>query len=254
MEQAALYDALGVNNRLLQTVCRGNNPTGTKNTITPEDLILVQAIIPSLRCPSDPGSSLCDDTTSFGWNNKTSYLGTSLALASDTGARHNPVAKSNYAACFGSVNAYDADQVCISGNDPHSVFYANSSMSFAKLTDGTSNVFFVGEAATSVGDMQYFAASWLGVGAPGTVGGNGPNPQKPSEGASCAYRTLKRANYAILINTTSYNNAHKGFSSNHMGGANFVFGDGSVRFISETINPDMYGDLALRDSGKTKSW
>ncbi len=254
MEQPGLYDSLGVSTRLLQTVCRGNNPTGTKNTLTPEDKILVQTIIPSLRCPSDPGNPLNDDTTSFGWNNKTSYLGTSRASTADTGERDNPVSKSNYAACAAANTMYDADQVCVQGNDPRGVFYANSSMSFSNITDGTSNVFFVGEVATSVGEMEYFAASWLGVGAPGTVSTNGPNPQKPSEGASCVYRALKRANPSILINTASYNNAHKGFSSNHFGGANFAFGDGSVRFLSETITPEVYGYLAERDCGQLKNF
>ena len=41
-----------------------------------------------------------------------------------------------------------------------------------------------------------------------------------------------------------------GFSSFHPGGANFALGDGSVRFLSETIEPELYQQLANRADGK----
>lgn len=251
MEQQALYDGLGVNRRLLQTLCRGDNLTGTKNTLTADDKILVQTVIPSLRCPSDPGNPLNDDTTSFGWNSKAAYLGITAARDADTGASHNPVSKSNYAGCAGGNNIYDAAQVA-SGSDPKGVFYANSSKSFGAITDGTSNVFFVGEVATRVRNTRYFAASWLGAGCPGSTG-NGPAADaKPNEASSCIYRTIRRAKNDILINTPSTNNSNKGYSSNHSGGANFLYGDASVHFISETVNPTLYGYMGQRDSGQTK--
>ena len=34
------------------------------------------------------------------------------------------------------------------------------------------------------------------------------------------------------------------FHSLHPGGCNFLFGDGSVRFLKETINPQVFGDLS----------
>ena len=41
-----------------------------------------------------------------------------------------------------------------------------------------------------------------------------------------------------------------GFGSRHPGGANFAFGDGSVRFLSERINPAVYRLLGHRDDGE----
>ena len=41
-----------------------------------------------------------------------------------------------------------------------------------------------------------------------------------------------------------------GFSSYHPGGANFLFGDGAVRFISQVINPQAYQMLGNRADGK----
>jgi prepilin-type N-terminal cleavage/methylation domain-containing protein/prepilin-type processing-associated H-X9-DG protein len=45
-------------------------------------------------------------------------------------------------------------------------------------------------------------------------------------------------------------NASWGFRSNHTGGVNFVFGDGSVRFISQTINHNAYQLLGARADGQ----
>jgi prepilin-type N-terminal cleavage/methylation domain-containing protein/prepilin-type processing-associated H-X9-DG protein len=44
-------------------------------------------------------------------------------------------------------------------------------------------------------------------------------------------------------------NVSWGFKSNHSGGANFVFGDGSVRFLSQSIDARTYGLLGARSDG-----
>ena len=40
-----------------------------------------------------------------------------------------------------------------------------------------------------------------------------------------------------------------GFSSAHSGGANFALGDGSVRYLSETIDKQVYQELGHRATG-----
>ena len=40
-----------------------------------------------------------------------------------------------------------------------------------------------------------------------------------------------------------------GFSSHHPGGANFLFGDGSVRFVSQKIRTPVYRSLGNRADG-----
>ena len=44
-----------------------------------------------------------------------------------------------------------------------------------------------------------------------------------------------------------------GFGSNHAGGANFAFGDGSVRFLKNSINPQVYRYLGNRADGEIVS-
>jgi prepilin-type processing-associated H-X9-DG protein len=41
-----------------------------------------------------------------------------------------------------------------------------------------------------------------------------------------------------------------GFSSHHAGGANFAFGDGSVRFLKATASPKILQMLANRNDGE----
>src|SRR5204863_519273 len=49
-----------------------------------------------------------------------------------------------------------------------------------------------------------------------------------------------RANWAVSL----------GFKSNHPGGANFLFGDGSIHFLPEDINHDIYQLLGCRNDGR----
>jgi hypothetical protein len=42
-----------------------------------------------------------------------------------------------------------------------------------------------------------------------------------------------------------------GFSSWHTGGAQFVLGDGTVRFLSENIDPIIFTNLMRRSDGRT---
>ncbi len=44
-----------------------------------------------------------------------------------------------------------------------------------------------------------------------------------------------------------------GFGSAHPGGANFLMGDGSVRFIKTTVNPVIYSGLGTRAGGEVVS-
>jgi prepilin-type processing-associated H-X9-DG protein len=45
-------------------------------------------------------------------------------------------------------------------------------------------------------------------------------------------------------------NVSWGFKSNHAGGSNFLFGDGSVRYLSETIDHRAYQLLGCRNDGQ----
>ncbi|MDR0611625.1 MAG: DUF1559 domain-containing protein [Planctomycetaceae bacterium] len=244
MENTALFDSLNPRERMLQTLCRGNNLTGTPDTLTADDKRLLQTIIPTFRCPSDSGNALNDDTCHFGNTTKTVYLT----------KENNPIAKANYAACMGESNL-DSGSTWTGGNDNNGVFYANSSMPMSAIEDGTSNTVFMGEVCTDIGEVKFFAATWVGVGNPGCTGDGSQGVSSPSADNDMGiYRTVRRMKYDILINTNRPDNYNKAYSSRHPGGANFGIGDGSVHFLSETINTDVYDLLGRRSSGKSKSF
>jgi len=99
---------------------------------------------------------------------------------------------------------------------------------FADVTDGLSNTFMVGECIGAMCITQNFASqSW------GTTA-HPINFMNASLAANMPTQANPRWDESI------------GFRSYHAGGANFLMCDGSVRFISETIDGPTYRALASR--------
>ena len=87
--------------------------------------------------------------------------------------------------------------------------YLNSNVRFRDITDGLSNTIFVGERS-----VTSRAGIWMGV-----------------RGNEFEDDQVTDSSFGNEINT-----GDNSFSSRHPGGANFSLGDGSIRFISETID------------------
>ena len=111
------------------------------------------------------------------------------------------------------------------------VFYRNTYQDpnpFARVTDGLSNTFFVGEDVPLHNwhsALYYSNGDYASCHQPLNFF---PNPPDPS-------------NWPRVMS----------FRSFHSQGANFLLGDGSVRFVRQTVNFDAYRAACTKNAGET---
>jgi prepilin-type N-terminal cleavage/methylation domain-containing protein/prepilin-type processing-associated H-X9-DG protein len=121
----------------------------------------------------------------------------------------------------------------------------NQTVRLASVTDGTSNTLAVGEGLPAQrADNNVW--EW-NSGADGTtVPINYPSAQPcGAAGGPNSWGTSNWASRCAYTNT--------GFKSHHPGGCNFVFVDGSVHFLKQTINMFTYCALGSRNGGEAIS-
>lgn len=138
----------------------------------------------------------------------------------DDGEKMYEVAIANYTGVFGTreINDHPA-----AGNG---AFFYNSKTSFADIRDGLSNTILVGERSTRNG-----GTTWLGV---------------IHDAAEPFARIVGAADHS-----PNHRSGHfEDFSSHHSGGANFLFGDGSVKMIGSSVNLELYQATATIQGGE----
>ena len=138
---------------------------------------------------------------------------------------------SNYAGCQGPTETpIDVDN--------KGVFFLNSAVAYKDIADGSSHTLFIGEKIVEEEDTL----GWMS-GTRATLRNAGEtinaNASRRNRGLAMEEEPPKRDKFYV-----------GGFSSEHPGGANFAMGDGSIRFMSETIAPELYQQLADRADGK----
>ena len=163
--------------------------------------------------------------------------GPTFASVGGSGATLTTVAFANYVGVGGTfeVTAYPD-----TGNG---VLYRNSRVRVGDITDGTSNTLMVGERAS----RRSPHTTWVGAVA-GCV--NPPlNPGYDAEGPPtlCLTNTGKADEGRVPNNALDH---VEDTTSNHTQGVNFLLCDGSVRVISNTINPATWERLGTRAGGE----
>lgn len=181
-------------------------------------------------CPSDPGPR----TIPIYEFNSGSFSGNVLTQA----------ARSNYVAVFGTDEVADDPPALADG-----VFYRNSAIRTADITDGLSNTYFVSERSTRLASITWLGAIY-GSGVP-------KNPLTGSPGTwvgeGAAVHVLGHASNEPGHGPNGVSGHVDDFSSYHPTGVNFLRGDGSVRIINDSINPALYQALTTRAGGEPYS-
>ncbi len=136
------------------------------------------------------------------------------------------IGMTTYAACHNSTEVpIDADNM--------GVMFLNSAIRYEDIMDGSSNTIFVGEKFIDPDDLGW------------------------ASGTRSSLRNTSSLNNDLAFDPTPPGDfvagdptAVGGFGSFHAGGAQFAFGDGSVRFLSETLDTEIFQSLGHRSDGK----
>ena len=168
------------------------------------------------QCPSDPNAA-----TSF--------------TATDGGGGSWSLAHGSYVACNGN------DGVDDNSTPPHTGAFVRGTSGFriADITDGLSNTFFVGERCTT---MSW--STWAGA-IPGSLD---PSIRSPGDYSGGSAFVLGHCG-PHLPNDSIVTDADA-LSSGHTGGVQFLFGDGSIKSINNSIRQPVYAALATRAGGE----
>src|SRR5208283_2520719 len=203
-------------------------------------------------CPSDDGPSVVpvfDDPPDPA--NPTSYSGTHIVDKLSRGNYVGMWGLGEICAQSGATDAINNLPNPLGPQGQHAgIFYRNSATKVAAITDGLSNTIIVGERSHNLSYVTWVARSingWLGKTSLVEGGTDQFNPS-PEE---CWTQIMGPAGLENPPRTINNPVAHvEDYWSMHPSGANMLFGDGSVHFLKNTINPTTWQSLATRANGE----
>jgi prepilin-type N-terminal cleavage/methylation domain-containing protein len=222
MEQQPLHDGLGV----------GPTPLAVA-VATPAKLAMMQNELSAFRCPSDMGP----------------VTNTGRLIA---GPPDSQLATSNYIG-VNDLRGWLRYNDGTSGNEmtnASGVFGRNKGRKMSEITDGTSNTLAVGERNW----QRKYDDGVLRTVLAGVVFGIRGQRNRDSWGLADALGSARfRINYDNGA-SSPLSRSRRGFGSVHPGGTQFTLCDGSVRFISETIDADMDSTQQTVDILPNSTW
>ncbi|HEX4606965.1 MAG TPA: DUF1559 domain-containing protein [Urbifossiella sp.] len=194
----------------------------------------VTTIVPIMSCPSDgqaPGKGGNGGTTSF---------------------------MASYAVCAGGTawSGSTPTQISTYGGDTGGLFYRNSKITLQTIPDGTSNTLMTGEGiirgAPTSGSWGELGSVWGGA----PHGGFGYSTfQQPNTSAADNVYACRATSYVGAPNnapcqSTSDSTVWTYTRSYHTGGVNTGMGDGSVRFITNSVDLFTWRAMGTRADGQ----
>ena len=149
-------------------------------------------------------------------------------------------AETNYAGCYNDTEA------AIDVNNK-GVFFLNSSVRSEDIPDGRFCTLFVCEKRVDPTDLGWASGTRASLRNAATPPNNGGIQLSMTTAVPVVEEAEGNTNAAAA------GTPNGGFSSAHAGGVNAAFGDGSVRFVKNSINPKIFQFLANRADGELLS-
>jgi hypothetical protein len=243
LTKPALYDQAGIYS-IIQT--------------TPTVRRLFQFVAPYSRCPSDESGEQGDYT---GLPSGGPALPTSEpSYVGSLGSQRTPSADGN---CnqYMVTNGYHFEALpwnADHGNtwrkqDVSGIFSRmgfSDKMSLAAITDGTSNVIVVGETLSNCHDHLGGGTFYYNAMGNAHSSTSAPINTMTTCATDQADATRRRYPYPQCFTKSNWNFSW-GFRSRHPAGSQFVYADGSVHFLAQSINYTTYQALGGRADGRT---
>jgi len=232
----------------------------------PANRPFVTTTLPVFLCPSATGGDqpfevLDDSGAPLAIGGQTIELGRSHYVAShgqescwgECGSAATGEIFSNIYTSATTIVTIDGD----AGRVADGPFYRNSDTRFRDVTDGTSQTIFFGEHSSALSEK-----TWVGV-IPGAF--THPRFTSPENGSDAAATlTLVHAGPSggelditgsPIIHPINFPTYHVGqMFAEHVGGGMVGFGDGSVRFVSETVDLVLFAELSSMNEGEVIEW
>ncbi|ADB16103.1 protein of unknown function DUF1559 [Pirellula staleyi DSM 6068] len=212
IEQTNLYNSLDFN------ATNSWSATGPNRTAC-------ETLIAGYRCPSMAAATK-EDFNGIAGRVPASYRG----VASSTADCDDP---------GGSISGRHMESADLEG-----ILFGNSGVRFGDITDGTTNTFMIGESwHDSAFNQDNNSADFWYIGSPQIK--NNQTEYSEFVGSTAVPMNSRK------IATTNGHYKELSYTSYHPGGAMFCLADGSVRFVSYTINLATYKALGSRNGGET---